>query len=77
MKQISLLLTSFLIGTMVIAQTANEIAIIPEPVSLEKKNAKFLLSGQTKIVADAKNADATAQPSDDPENPRYDSWLPG
>jgi hexosaminidase len=57
MKQISLLLTSLLIGTMVIAQTANDIAIIPQPVSLEKKSARFVLSGQTKIAADAKNAD--------------------
>src|SRR5687768_13701074 len=57
MKQISLLLTSVLIGTMVIAQTANDIAIIPQPVSLEKKSARFILSGQTKVAADAKNAD--------------------
>jgi hexosaminidase len=57
MKQISLLLTSLLIGTMVIAQTANDIAIIPQPVSLEKKSARFVLSAQTKIAADAKNAD--------------------
>lgn len=57
MKQISLLLTSFLIGTMVIAQTPNDIAIIPQPVSLEKKGARFVLSGATKVAADAKNAD--------------------
>lgn len=57
MKQISLLLTSFLIGTMVIAQTANDIAIIPQPVTLEKKSARFVLSSQTKVAADAKNAD--------------------
>jgi hexosaminidase len=57
MKQISLLLTSFLIGTMVIAQTPNDIAIIPQPVTLEKKSARFVLSGQTKVAADAKNAD--------------------
>lgn len=57
MKQISLLLTSFLIGTMVVAQTANDIAIIPQPVSLEKKSGRFVLSGQTKIAADVKNAD--------------------
>lgn len=57
MKQISLLLTSFLIGTMVIAQTPNDIAIIPQPVSLEKKSARFILSSQTKVAADAKNAD--------------------
>jgi hexosaminidase len=57
MKQICLLLTSLLIGTMVIAQTANDIAIIPQPVSLEKKNARFVLSAQTKIAADAKNAE--------------------
>jgi hexosaminidase len=57
MKQISLLLTSFLIGTMVIAQTPNDIAIIPQPVSLEKKSARFVLSGQTKVAADTKNAD--------------------
>jgi hexosaminidase len=57
MKQISLLLTSFLIGTMVIAQTPNDIAIIPQPVTLEKKSGRFVLSGQTKIAADAKNAD--------------------
>ncbi|HEY1200012.1 MAG TPA: family 20 glycosylhydrolase, partial [Niastella sp.] len=57
MKQISLLLTSFLIGTMVIAQTPNDIAIIPQPVSLEKKSARFVLSSQTKVAADAKNAD--------------------
>ncbi|HUP14029.1 MAG TPA: beta-N-acetylhexosaminidase, partial [Niastella sp.] len=56
MKQISLLLTSFLIGTMVIAQTANDIAIIPQPVSLEKKSARFVFSSQTKIATDAKNA---------------------
>lgn len=57
MKKISLLLTSFLIGTMVIAQTANDIAIIPQPVSLEKKSARFVLNNQTKVVADGKNAD--------------------
>ncbi|MCS3800529.1 beta-N-acetylhexosaminidase [Niastella sp. OAS944] len=57
MKQISLLLTSFLIGTMVIAQTPNDIAIIPQPVSLEKKSARFVLSSQTKVAADAKNVD--------------------
>ncbi len=45
---------------MVIAQTANDIAIIPQPVSLEKKSARFVLSGQTKVAADAKNADVTA-----------------
>jgi Sec-independent protein translocase protein TatA len=26
---------------------------------------------------DTKNSDSTPQTSDDPENPRYDSWLPG
>jgi hexosaminidase len=57
MKSICLLLTSFLIGTMVIAQTANDIAIIPQPVSLEKKSARFVLNNQTKVVADGKNAD--------------------
>lgn len=57
MKQISLLLTSFLIGTMVIAQTPDDIAIIPQPVSLEKKSARFVLSSQTKVAADVKNAD--------------------
>jgi hexosaminidase len=57
MKKISLLLTSFLIGTMVIAQTADDIAIIPQPVSLEKKSARFVLTSQTKVVADGKNAD--------------------
>jgi hexosaminidase len=57
MKQISLLLTSFLIGSVVVAQTANDIAIIPQPVSLEKTNGRFLLNAQTKVTADAKNAD--------------------
>jgi hexosaminidase len=57
MKKISLLLSSFLIGTMVIAQTANDIAIIPQPVSLEKKSTRFVLNNQTKVVADGKNAD--------------------
>jgi hexosaminidase len=57
MKQISLLLTSFLIGTMVIAQTPDDIAIIPQPVNLEKKSARFVLSSQTRVAADAKNAD--------------------
>ncbi|HEX6431242.1 MAG TPA: beta-N-acetylhexosaminidase, partial [Niastella sp.] len=57
MKKICLLLTSFLIGTLVIAQTANDIAIIPQPVSLEKKTTRFVLNNQTKVVADGKNAD--------------------
>src|SRR5688572_22224268 len=57
MKKISLLLSSFLIGMVGVAQTAKDIAIIPEPVSLEKKSARFVLNNQTKIVADTKNAD--------------------
>src|SRR5688572_20556013 len=57
MKSLCLFLTYFLIGTMVIAQTATDIAIIPQPVSLEKKSTRFVLNNQTKVVADGKNAD--------------------
>jgi hexosaminidase len=57
MKQISLLLTSFLIGIVVVAQTANDIAIIPQPVSLERTKARFIVNTQTKVAADTKNAD--------------------
>lgn len=57
MKSLCLLLTSFLIGAMVVAQTATEISVIPQPVSLEKKSTRFVLNNQTRVAADGKNAD--------------------
>ncbi len=57
MKQISLLFASFWMVAIAVSQTASDISIIPQPVSLEKKAASFVLNNQTKIVADAKNTD--------------------
>lgn len=57
MKSLSLLFASFWMVAVAVSQTTSTISIIPEPVSLEKKLAHFVLTGQTKIVADTKNAD--------------------
>ncbi|WP_207513441.1 beta-N-acetylhexosaminidase [Longitalea luteola] len=57
MKQISLLFASFWMIASAVSQTTQEISIIPQPVSLEKKNTRFVLNAQTKIAADSKNAD--------------------
>jgi hexosaminidase len=57
MKSLSLLFASFWMVAFAVSQTTSDISIIPQPVTLEKKAARFVLTGQTKIVADAKNAD--------------------
>jgi hexosaminidase len=57
MKQISLLFASFWIIATTFAQTSPDIAIIPQPVSLEKTKARFIVNAQTKVAADTKNAD--------------------
>lgn len=56
MKSISLLFVTVWITVICTAQTVSDIAIIPEPVSLEKKSTRFILNNQTRIAAD-KNAD--------------------
>jgi len=57
MKQITLLFASFWMVAMAVSQTTSPISIIPQPVSLEIKTARFVLNNQTKIAADTKNAD--------------------
>lgn len=57
MKSLSLFFASFWMVAFAVSQTTSDISIIPQPVSLEKKTARFVLTGQTKIMADAKNAD--------------------
>jgi len=51
MKSISLFFISCLLFVMGVAQTTTDIAIIPQPVSLEKKNARFIINSQTRLIA--------------------------
>ena len=57
MKQIILLLTGIWVSIIAVAQSAGDIAIIPQPVTLEIKNARFVLNNQTRIAAGSKSAD--------------------
>ncbi|THU40080.1 beta-N-acetylhexosaminidase [Niastella caeni] len=57
MKSLSLFFICFWMVTTAVSQSATEISIIPQPVSLEKKSARFVLNNQTKIVSDTRNAD--------------------
>src|SRR4051812_29977405 len=57
MKKFSLFFSSICIGIMTMAQTGPEIAIIPQPVSLQKQGGNFLLNAQTHIVTE-NNAEA-------------------
>lgn len=41
-----------------LAQQATEVAIIPQPVSLEKREGQFLFTAQTRIEAADRNPDA-------------------
>jgi hexosaminidase len=55
-KHFSLLFVCVCMVIMANSQTASDIAIIPQPVSLQKKDARFIVNAQTRITAD-KNAD--------------------
>jgi hexosaminidase len=57
MKSISLLFSCCLFVVTGFAQTVTDIAIIPQPVSLEKKSGRYLLNSQTHIITTNKNAD--------------------
>jgi hexosaminidase len=56
MKHIFLLLAGLWIAGISVAQPSNDIALIPQPVTLQKKDARFVVNAQTRIAAD-KNAD--------------------
>lgn len=56
MKHLSLLLAGLCLAFVSVAQSTNEIALIPQPVSLQKKDAPFTVNAQTRIAASG-NAD--------------------
>ncbi len=57
MKKGSLLIISSMMALSMYAQEVAPIAIIPEPVSLEKRDGKFLFTAQTRIEAADRNPD--------------------
>ena len=59
MKHIILLLTGMWVSIIVVAQTksTSDIAIIPQPVTLETKNASFVVNNQTHVASGSKSAD--------------------
>jgi hexosaminidase len=59
MKHIILLLTGMWVSIIVVAQpkSTSDIAIIPQPVTLETKNASFVVNNQTHVASGSKSAD--------------------